>query len=559
VMSFNTLSAQQEAFDLEPGGRFGSVWQKGAGLSADSDGYVYADTGEGGMVDGVDLGITVFKLGQSGSQLSLADWFTPWNWSYLSANDVDINNAVVILPDQSGPVPHEAITLGKEGTIYVLNRDNMGQLCSTCNGSDTQIVQELLKVATMGFTPVVWNGSVYITGSSKLQIYTLNNGLLTPSISSTIGSTHPVITSNGTSNGIIWLMNGNHLSALNALSLDVLYTSNQAANERDTLPPYAHFGSPIAADGEVFVGTLDSLVVYGLFPVVKEPSNLSASVNPSSVNQAESFTVMATVPGVAGSPAATGTVSFNAVGGSSSSSGTASLTNGSASYTFANVFPVGTVSVAVSYSGDSVYAPANATIAVADTVPFSVSGTAVTIAAPGATTGNTSTVTVAPVNGFTGAVYLSCVLSTSPAGAQYPPSCSIPASVNITGTSGATATMTIASTSPTSAALVFSWPNRMPWPNRMLWLAADGGGVLAGIFLLGIPARSRKRRVLLSLIVVLVLLGSFIGCGSESNNGGGGGTPGTTPGSYTFTATGSFTATPGASEPVTTTVSVTIN
>jgi hypothetical protein len=270
VMSFNTLTAQQEAFDLEPGNRFGSVWQKGAGLSADSDGYVYADSGEGGMVGGVDLAITVFKLAPSGSsQLSLADWFTPWNWSYLSANDVDINNAVVILPDQSGPVPHEAITLGKEGTIYVLNRDNMGQLCASCNGSDTQVVQELLKVAIMGYTPVVWNGSVYITGSSKIQIYTLNNGRLRPSISSTIGHiTHAVITSNGTSNGIVWFNNGNHLTALNALNLHELYNSNEAANGRDTLPPYAHFGSPIVADGKVFVGTLDSLVVYGLFPPV---------------------------------------------------------------------------------------------------------------------------------------------------------------------------------------------------------------------------------------------------------------------------------------------------
>jgi hypothetical protein len=159
--------------------------------------------------------------------------------------------------------------LGKEGTIYVLNRDNMGQLCASCNGSDTQVVQELLKVAIMGYTPVVWNGSVYITGSSKIQIYTLNNGLLRPSISSTIGHiTHAMITSNGTSNGIVWFNNGNHLTALNALNLHELYNSNEAANGRDTLPPYAHFGSPIVADGEVFVGTLDSLVVYGLFPPV---------------------------------------------------------------------------------------------------------------------------------------------------------------------------------------------------------------------------------------------------------------------------------------------------
>lgn len=270
VMAFDTTGAQLEAFDLEPGNRFGSVWQQGAGLSADSEGYIYADTGEGGMVQGEDLAITVFKLSQSGSQLSLADWFTPWNWSYLSTNDVDINNAVVILPDQSGPVPHEAITLGKEGTVYLLNRDSMGHLCSSCTSSDTQIVQELLKVATMGSTPVVWNNSVYIPGSSKLQIYSLSKGLLTAGTSYIIGSlTHPVITSNGTNDGIVWFIIGNHLSAMNALNLDPLYNTNQAAGGRDTLPPTAHFGSPIVADGEVFVGTQNSLVVYGLFPAIK--------------------------------------------------------------------------------------------------------------------------------------------------------------------------------------------------------------------------------------------------------------------------------------------------
>lgn len=268
VMAFNTATAQLDAFDLEPGSRFGSVWQKGAGLSADSDGYIYADTGEGGMVSGVDLAITVFKLNPAtGSQMSLADWFTPWNWQYLSENDVDINNAVVILPTQDGPVPNEAITLGKEGTIYVLNRDNMGQFCSTCVGGDPQIVQELQRVATMGYTPVVWNGSVYITGSSKIQIYSLNNGLLTLDTSLVIGSmTHPVVTANGTTNGIVWLINGSRLLALNALTLAKLYSSEQALGGRDSLPRLAHFGSPIVADGEVFIGTQNSLVVYGLFP-----------------------------------------------------------------------------------------------------------------------------------------------------------------------------------------------------------------------------------------------------------------------------------------------------
>jgi hypothetical protein len=286
--------------------------------------------------------------------------------------------------------------------------------------------------------------------------------------------------------------------------------------------------------------------------VVEEPSNLSASVNPSSVNQAESFTVTATVPGVAGLPAATGTVSFNAVSGGSFSSGTASLTNGSAKHAFSNVFPVGTVSVAVSYSGDSVYAPASATLALANTVPFTVSGTAVTIAAPGASTGNTSTVTITPVNGFVGAVYLSCALSASPSGALHPPNCSIPPSVSITGTNAAQATMTINSTPPTSVALIF------PLPNRMRWLAANAAGVLTGIFLFRIPARGRRRRSVLGFVFVLVMLGTFVGCGGSSSGGGGGEIPGTTAGTYMFTVTSSFTPTVGASQAVTTAVTVTI-
>src|SRR3984885_12254948 len=382
VMSFNTLTAQQEAFDLEPGNRFGSVWQKGAGLSADSDGYVYADTGEGGMVGGVDLAITVFKLAQSGSQLSLADWFTPWNWSRLSTNDLDINNAVVILPDQSGPVPHEAITLGKEGTIYVLNRDNMGQLCSSCNGSDTQIVQELLKVAILGYTPVVWNGSVYITGSSKLQIYTLNNGLLTPSISSTKGNiTHPVITSNGTSNGIVWFHNGNHLTALNALNLDELYTSNQAANGRDTLPPYAHFGSPIVADGEVFVGTLDSLVVYGLFPPVSAVAgNRQTGTVDTTLPVALEAQIVNPITG-SGLSGVTVTFTLGKDGGTLRSPTGVTNADGAVSTTYRLPEKIGTYSVSASASGYS-------------SATFRETGTASTPTALAIKSGNKQTTTV---------------------------------------------------------------------------------------------------------------------------------------------------------------------
>lgn len=69
----------------------------------------------------------------------------------------------------------------------------------------------------------------------------------------------------------------------------------------------------------------------------------------------------------------------------------------------------------------------------------------------GATTGNTSTITVAPLGGFTGTVALACSV-TGPSGATSPATCSLSsASADITGTASLTSTLTVATTSTTTA------------------------------------------------------------------------------------------------------------
>jgi hypothetical protein len=78
------------------------------------------------------------------------------------------------------------------------------------------------------------------------------------------GGGHAIITASGNSNGVIWFISGAILRAMDATTLMTLYTSDQAANGRDMVPPLAHFATPIAADGKVFIGTQNSLVVYGL-------------------------------------------------------------------------------------------------------------------------------------------------------------------------------------------------------------------------------------------------------------------------------------------------------
>ena len=69
----------------------------------------------------------------------------------------------------------------------------------------------------------------------------------------------------------------------------------------------------------------------------------------------------------------------------------------------------------------------------------------------GATTGNTSTITVTPANGFTGTVNLACSVTTIPTGAASPVTCNIPSSVNVTSSTAVTATLTANSTATTTA------------------------------------------------------------------------------------------------------------
>lgn len=172
---------------------------------------------------------------------------------------------------------------------------------------------------------------------------------------------------------------------------------------------------------------------------------------------------------------------------------------------------------------------------------FALSGTAVTVT-PGTATGNTSTITITPTNGFTGSVALSATVTSSPAGAVYPPTLSFGTTnpVSITGGGAGMATLAITTTASSTGAAVY--PNR---PTG-LWLSEGGAAVLACFVIFGASAMggsARRRRgqplfVMLALIIILV--GGALACGGGSSGNGGGGQKlsGTTSGSYTITVSG---------------------
>jgi sugar lactone lactonase YvrE len=146
---------------------------------------------------------------------------------------------------------------------------------------------------------------------------------------------------------------------------------------------------------------------------------------------------------------------------------------------------------------------------------------------PGATGGNSTTVSVTPWYGFTGTVMLSC--SIAPVAASDPATCSLPASVTVTDENAQAATISVT----TTAASATNRPQRL-WPGA-------GGAVLACVVLLFVPARRRGWPALMVWVVLFVALAG-IGCSGNSGGGGGGGggqkNPGTTPGTYTVTITG---------------------
>ncbi|PYV99701.1 MAG: hypothetical protein DMG89_06805 [Acidobacteria bacterium] len=286
LFAYDATTLQRvSVFNTAPEGGLGSIWQT-AGPAADPEGNIYVSTGEANFnanSGGQDFGSSVLKLAQAGGTLDVSDYFTPHDQALLSQMDLDLSSCgIVVLPDQAGSHPHLAVTSGKQGIIYLLDRDNMGQFDPF---GDTQIVQEIAAaIGPMFSTPAYWNGRVYFNGNAHpVKAFALSNGkLITTPVATSVklsGAHAPMISANGNSNGIVWNIAGTVLWALDAMTLTTLYNTSQAGT-RDTLPPMAHFATPMIANGRVYVGTQTGLVAYGLLPelAISSGNNQSTTV-----------------------------------------------------------------------------------------------------------------------------------------------------------------------------------------------------------------------------------------------------------------------------------------
>jgi hypothetical protein len=280
LIAYSEANLQQVgAFVDTPNGKQGAIWQSGGGPAADSDGTIFLATANGTFdgTQGSDYGDSLIHLSAAADGLAVLDSFTPYDQATLFADDIDLGSGgVVLLPDQTGPYPHEMVGGGKEMTLYLVDRDNMGGYNSSDNN---QVIQSIPNVSQgeLDSVPAYWNGNVYVTGlSDSVKAFSLSNGLLSPQPTSETpvkaGMGGISVTANGTSNGILWDIQGSSPAifyAFNAANLGTeLYSSTQAKLERDKLGSVPRFAVPTVANGKAYIGGWTALSIYGLLPLI---------------------------------------------------------------------------------------------------------------------------------------------------------------------------------------------------------------------------------------------------------------------------------------------------
>ncbi|MGC2636392.1 MAG: Ig-like domain-containing protein [Acidobacteriaceae bacterium] len=290
----------------------GGVWMGGGGPVADSSGNIYIVTGNGPWDGKTAFGDSVLKFSPA---LKLEDYFTPSIYAYLNCEDADLAaGGLLLMPGTS-----ELVAGGKTSKLYVLNSGNLGkesptdsgpkqmvwwgeglsspyaQSCTDSSGTHTANINSFEIFGTAAY----YNDSIYLgvtpttsTAPGGVRQFILSGGDLSagtmtkPNVQEDTRGTTPFVSSNGTNDGIVWMIDEGlplqnsagsptkaTLRAYEAGDLsNEMYNSSQNAAD---VPGYGiKFTSPVVANGRVYISTgLDlttvsnprgEIVVYGL-------------------------------------------------------------------------------------------------------------------------------------------------------------------------------------------------------------------------------------------------------------------------------------------------------
>ena len=287
VIGYNEATlAQTSVFNFAPNGEGAAVWGSGSGIAADVNGTLFFQLGNGSFDTAMnaagfpgmgDYGNAFVKLSVGSNPPSVLDYWTMYNTVAESSIDEDLGSGgVLLLPDvtdSQGATRHLGVGAGKDGDVYVFDRDNMGKFNPQNNGGLYQEIAAGLAGSEYA-SPAWFNGAVYFGAvGDAIRAFNLSAGKLATSPASVSATafeypgTTPSISANGSEDGIVWAVENNNPAVLHAYDASdlarELYNSNQAASGRDEFGAGNKFIVPTIANGKVYVGTMNSVAVFG--------------------------------------------------------------------------------------------------------------------------------------------------------------------------------------------------------------------------------------------------------------------------------------------------------
>jgi len=274
-----------------------SIWMSGYGVAADASGSVYFVTGNSDSnynappVPGPETATTSVQesvVKMSGDLATINGYFTPFNEASLDTGDTDYGSGgALLLPDQSGPTPHLAAAAGKDGRMFILNRDSLGGYTPPA-GPDHVVGMVNIDACWCG--PSYFNastdglGRVVSSGGTSVKVWKVQTA---PSVALLLDSSSPAIASGaqdggfftsissaGATEAIIWAVS----RPQNASPAEIyLYAFNAGGSGGGTLPLLRKMAAgtwpnvngnanivPVVANGKVYVASYQQLQIFGL-------------------------------------------------------------------------------------------------------------------------------------------------------------------------------------------------------------------------------------------------------------------------------------------------------
>jgi hypothetical protein len=286
----NQLNDRDAAAPHPPTGHFlASIWMSGYGVAADAAGNLYFITGNSDSTFNVPNSIQESVVKMSPDLATISSYFTPWNQPGLDSSDNDYGSGgAMLLPDQSAPTPHLAAAAGKDGRMFLLNRDSLGGFNPPA-GPDHVVGMVNIGGCWCGQSYFVGSdgvGRIASSGGSNVTVWKVQTSpsvtLVSESTSPPIGGTQDPgfftsVSSREKSDAIIWAVSRPSDSFPANLTL-YAFKADSGGSTLTTLfqatagawPDFNGVLSrnanlvPVVANGRVYVASYKQLTIFGL-------------------------------------------------------------------------------------------------------------------------------------------------------------------------------------------------------------------------------------------------------------------------------------------------------